>query len=270
MTQLFGILNITADSFSDGGRYLDPAAALAQGRALIAGGAHALDIGAASSNPDAAPVGAATEIARLEGVVPRLKGEGVSISIDSFEPEVQLWAMAQGVAWLNDIQGFPDPALYPALARSACGLIVMHSVQGRGKAQRLAVPPGGIMGRLFAFFDARIASLTGAGIARDRIVLDPGMGFFLGTDPETSLTVLRRLSELKVRYGLPVLVSVSRKSFIRALAGVEVTASGPATLAAELFAVRHGADMIRTHDPAALRQAAAVSSALASPLRQPI
>lgn len=261
--KVFGILNITADSFSDGGRFLDPAAALAHARALNAGGGDVLDIGAASSNPDAAPVGAALEIERLSGVVPALIAEGATISVDSFEPEVQRWALRQGVAWLNDIQGFPEPSLYPELARAHCGLIVMHAVQGRGKAQRIDVKPDEIMARLFTFFDARVAALTGAGVARGRLVLDPGMGFFLGTDAQTSMEVLRRLPELKARYGLPVLVSVSRKSFVRALAGVSVAESLPATLAAELTAARRGADMIRTHEPRALRAALAVQAALA-------
>ncbi len=191
-----------------------------------------------------------------------MAAEGAAISVDSFEPEVQLWAIGRGVAWINDIQGFPEPELYPALARATCGLVVMHAVQGRGKARRIAVPPAEIMDRLFGFFDERLAALMAAGVARDRIVLDPGMGFFLGTDPETSLEVLRRLPELRSRYALPVLVSVSRKSFVRALAGVGVADSGPATLAAEIFAAEAGADWIRTHEPGPLRQALAVSRAL--------
>jgi dihydropteroate synthase type 2 len=263
MTQIFGILNITADSFSDGGRFLDPQAALAQGRALIEGGADVLDIGAASSNPDAMAVGAATEIARLERVVPHLMAEGASISIDSFESEVQRWALGLGVDWLNDIQGFADTEMYPALADSAAKLIVMHAVQGRGKAARIDVPPDAIMARMFAFFDERIGALTNAGVARARIVLDPGMGFFLGINPETSLEALRRLPELKARYDLPVLVSVSRKSFIRALAGRSAQDAGAATLAAELYAAARGADMIRTHDPKALRDGLNVTAALA-------
>ncbi len=262
MTTLFGILNITADSFSDGGRYLDPAAALAQGRALIEGGADVLDIGAASSHPDAAAVGAATEIARFGQVVPALMAEGAAVSIDSFESEVQRWALHLGVAWLNDIHGFADAALYPELADSDAGLVVMHAVQAQGIATRLDVPPDAIMARMFEFFDQRLAALERAGVARSRIVLDPGMGFFLGTNPETSLEALRRLPELKARYGLPLLVSVSRKSFIRALAGRSVAEAGAATLAAELFAVAQGAEMIRTHDPRALTDALKVTAAL--------
>lgn len=260
--RIFGILNVTPDSFSDGGKYLAPEAAIAQGCALLAGGAFALDIGGAASNPDAAPVPPDVEIARLEPVVAALAGEGVAVSIDSFSPAVQRWALARGVAYVNDILGFPDTSLYPALATSGAGLIVMHAVQERGRAERIDVPPSEIWPRLFSFFDARLSALTRAGVARERIILDPGMGFFLGTNPETSLTVLRELPRLKERYALPVLISVSRKSFVRSLAGVSVADSGPATLAAELFAAARGADFIRTHDAKALATALSVSRAL--------
>lgn len=259
---IFGILNVTADSFSDGGRYLDPDAALAHARALAAAGADVIDVGAASSHPDAEDVGPAEEIRRLAPVLPRLVAEGFEVSVDSFEPDVQLWALGQGAAWLNDIQGFPDPAIYPALASGSARLVVMHGVQGRGRAQRLDVSPADIWDRLFAFFDARLAALEAAGISRDRLVLDPGMGFFLGTDPEVSLAVLRDIARLEARYRLPVLVSVSRKSFLRALTGRDVMDIGPATLTAELFAAWAGVGYIRTHDAGALRDALAVRGAL--------
>lgn len=260
--RLFGILNITEDSFSDGGRFLAPAAALAQARALIVGGADVLDIGAASSNPEAKPVPPEVEIARLAAIIPVLMKEGVSLSIDSFAPQVQRWALEQGVAYLNDIQGFPDPELYPALAASSAKLIVMHSVQERGRATRVEISPEEIVPRCMAFFERRISALTQAGIARARLILDPGMGFFLGANPDASLTMLRAIPELKRAFGLPVLVSVSRKSFLRKITGREAKDSGPATLAAELFAAREGADHIRTHDPASLRDALRVWNAL--------
>jgi dihydropteroate synthase type 2 len=217
-----------------------------------------LDIGAASSNPDAKPVAPDVEIARLAPVVGALKSQSVSISIDSFSIDVQRWALAQGVDYLNDIQGFADAALYPELARTSAKLIVMHSVQERGKATRMDVPPHQIMDRIHRFFDARIAALTRAGVDRTQLILDPGMGFFLGSDPQTSLAVLRALSSLKAQFGLPLLVSVSRKSFLRAIAGRGAGEAGAASLTAELHAVQQGADFIRTHDPAALRDAMAV------------
>lgn len=259
---IFGILNITEDSFSDGGKYLAPDAALVRARELVRAGADVLDIGAASSNPDAQAVAPDIEIARLAPIVAALKREGVAISIDTFAPEAQRWALAQGVDYLNDIHGFPDGALYLALAASDAKLIVMHAVQAQGRATKVDVPPEEIFDRVRRFFEARIAALTGAGIARERLILDPGMGFFLGSDPETSLTMLRRLGDLKNCFGLPLLVSVSRKSFIRSLAGRTVAEAGPASLAAEIFAVAEGADHIRTHEPGPLKDALAVWQAL--------
>jgi dihydropteroate synthase type 2 len=258
--QILGILNITEDSFSDGAKYLEPAAAIAHGRALHADGADVLDLGAASSNPDSRGVPPEVEIARLSPVVAALKGE--PLSIDSFSTPVQRWALDRGVAYVNDIQGFPDPALYPALAVSSASLIVMHSVQERGAATRVDVPPGEIMDRIVRFFDLRLAALEQAGIARERFILDPGMGFFLGTNPETSLTVLRELPKLKARFDLPVLLSVSRKSFLRRLAGRDARSSGAISLAAELFAIRQGTDYIRTHAPGPLKDALLLEKAL--------
>ena len=262
-TTILGILNITEDSFSDGAKYLEPAAAIAHGRELVADGATALDLGAASSNPESKGVPPEVETARLTPVVAALKG--TTLSIDSFAPAVQRWALAQNVAYINDIQGFPDSSLHPELAASSAKLIVMHSVQERGAATRVDVPPDTIMARIFSYFDARIAALERAGIARARLILDPGMGFFLGTNPETSFTVLRSLPDLKERFRLPILVSVSRKSFLRRLTGREVQASGAVSLAAELFAIRQGADYIRTHAPGALRDALLLERALKSP-----
>ena len=188
------------------------------------------------------------EIARLAPVVAGAEEGVLAVHRQLLGPGAALGAGA-GVAYLNDIHGFPDPALYPELAASPAKLIVMHSVQERGAATRVDVPPGEIMDRIARFFDTRLAALERAGIARERLILDPGMGFFLGTDPETSLTVLRRLPELKARFGLPLLVSVSRKSFLRRLAGRDASSSGAVSLAAELFAIRQGADYIRTHAP---------------------
>lgn len=247
---ILGILNITADSFSDGGKYLETGAALAHAKRLIQAGAQILDIGAAASNPASEPVPSEIEIARLAPVIEALHADNVEVSVDSFSPVVQRWCLDAGVAYLNDIHGFPDPALYPHLAASQARLIVMHAVQSEGKATADDVPPETIFERVLDFFRVRIEALTAAGIGRDRLILDPGMGMFLGRHPEASFEVLARTAALKQAFDLPVLISVSRKSFLRRgrLAGE----AGPATLAAELFACREGADYIRTHDPAAL------------------
>lgn len=260
--RIFGILNITSDSFSDGGRFLRPDAAVAHARALVAAGAKVIDVGAASSHPDAAEVSAAEEIARLEAVLPRLRETGAEISIDSFQTETQRWALAQGVDWLNDVNGFSDASLYDALAAAPCRLVVMHAIQSKGVATRADPPEGGIMAHIDRFFTARLEALQGAGVSRDRLVIDPGMGFFLGRHPDPSLDALARLSHLKQAFGLPVLVSVSRKSFLRTLSGRTLEDAAPMTLAAELWAARTAADFIRTHDVAQLADALALYEAL--------
>ena len=260
---LFGIVNVTEDLFSDGGRFLDPKAALAHARALVEAGAHVIDLGAAASNVDAKPVSADEEIRRLDPVIAGLQHDGTPVSVDSFLPDVQRFAIGRGVDYLNDIQGFPDPSLYPELAAARCKLVVMHAVQGRGRAQRLELSAAEVWDRIVAFFTERIAALEQAGIARERIIVDPGMGFFLSSRPEASLHVLARLAELKSVFGLPVLVSVSRKSFLRSITGRASAAEvGAATLAAELFAAEQGVDYIRTHDPGGLADALRITSAL--------
>jgi dihydropteroate synthase type 2 len=257
--RILGIVNVTEDSFSDGAKFLAAEDAIAHARKLVRDGADVIDLGAASSNPDAKSVASDVEIARLAPVVAALKKDGFSISVDTFAPEVQRWALAQDVAYLNDVRGFPFPDLYPRLADSTAKLIVMHSVQDTGPATRIAVEPAEIFGRVVRFFDERLAALEHAGIARERLILDPGMGLFLGTRREASFEILRRLSELRARFGLPVLVSVSRKSFLRTFLDRAPREAGPASLAAELYAaVVQGADFIRTHDPAALKDALAV------------
>ena len=266
--RIFGIVNLTEDSFSDGGRFLDPAAALAQARALLAAGADVVDLGAAASNVDAKPVSAGEEMRRLEPLLTALAADGAAVSVDSFLPAVQRFAIARGVAFLNDIEGFPDPAFYPELAAANCRLVVMHAVQGRGRAQRIELSAAEVWDRIAAFFAERVAALEQAGVARGRIVIDPGMGFFLSSRPEASLSVLSRLGELKRMFGLPVLVSVSRKSFLRAVAGHSSAAElGAATLAAELYAAEQGADYIRTHDTEALVDGLRVTAALRAAAR---
>lgn len=254
--KILGILNITDDSFSDGGKFLAPGAALAHGLALLDEGADILDIGAASSNPDASPIAPKTEIARLQSVLPEFRQRGAPISIDSFALHVQRWALEQGVDYLNDIHGFAEPSLYPELKAANAKLIVMHAIQHEGAATRDDVPAEEIFDRAVSFFDKRLNALAAAGIADDRLILDPGMGFFVGSDPENSLALLRALPRLKSRFGLPLLISVSRKSFLRKITG-QADPMNPAVLAAglaaESFAAVQGADYLRTHAPGALK-----------------
>jgi dihydropteroate synthase type 2 len=266
--RVVGIVNITADSFSDGGRFLDPAAAIAQARRLAADGADIVELGAAASNVAATPVAPAEEIRRLDPVIAALAGTGITLAIDTCQPETQRFALARGVAYLNDIRGFPDPSLYRDLADGQCRLVVMHQIEDAARARRVDLGPGEVWQRIEAFFAERMARLEAAGIARERLILDPGMGLFLSSRADASLRVLTSLERLKLMFGLPVMVSVSRKSFLGTITGRAAPAErGPATLAAELYAAAHGADFIRTHDPAALRDALAVMAALTGETR---
>jgi dihydropteroate synthase type 2 len=258
---ILGIVNVTEDSFSDGGAYLSADAALAHARMLAEQGADIIDLGAAASNPRAKPVPPEAEIARLAPLVDALKQDAVQISIDSFAPVTQRWALSQGVDCLNDIHGFPRSDIYADLARSKAKLIVMHAVREDGPARREDETPANLFERIIGFFQSRIAALTRVGVDKGRLILDPGMGLFLGNNREASFMVLQRISELKQAFGLPVLISVSRKSFLRPK-GRPAAGAGSATLAAELYAAAQGVDYIRTHDPMALRDGLLVAQAL--------
>ena len=261
--EIVGVVNITEDSFSDGCLYLDPQDALAQARRLRSEGADVIELGPASSHPDAARVTAEEERRRLAPVLEQLVSDGVAVSVDSFLPETQRFALTEGATYLNDIQGFPDPSHYAWLAAADCGLIVMHSVQASGPATFVTTDSSVILPQVERFFDDRLHALTAAGISRERLIIDPGLGYFLGSNPEPSLAVMGALARLKERFGLPVLVSPSRKSFLRNVTGRAVSEIGPASLGAEIYAALHGVDYIRTHDVGALRDALNVISAIA-------
>lgn len=255
-------MNLSDDSFSEGGRHPDPERAIAHALALAQDGADAVDVGAAASNPRAQAVAPDEEIRRLEPVVAALQRAGVTVSVDSFSTVVQRWALSRHVELLNDTRGFPESSLYPLLAQSQSRLVVMHAIQASGKADRTAGDATTIFHRVAAFFDERLAALEAAGVARARCILDPGMGLFLGTGAEPSVAMLHGIPALRERYALPVLVGISRKSFVGTLSGRPIDERGAATLAAELHAVRRGVDWIRTHDVRALRDALAVQDQL--------
>ncbi|MGU0160142.1 dihydropteroate synthase [Escherichia coli] len=213
---IFGIVNITSDSFSDGGRYLAPDAAIAQARKLMAEGADVIDLGPASSNPDAAPVSSDTEIARIAPVLDALKADGIPVSLDSYQPATQAYALSRGVAYFNDIRGFPDAALYPQLAKSSAKLVVMHSVQdGRQIGARHPLATSWITLRRSL---TRASRRYGCRYQRTALSSIPAWGFFWGCSRNLA-PVLARFDELRLRFDLPVLLSVSRKSFLRALTG---------------------------------------------------
>jgi dihydropteroate synthase len=261
--KIIGIVNITADSFSDGGLYLDPDKALSHARHLSASGADIVELGAASSHPDARKVDPSEEIARLVPVLEALLREGYELSIDTTTPEVQRFSIERGVAVLNDIRGFPEFAFHRELALSKARLVLMHSVDQAAQAKRRPTDPSAVFHSMCEFFRTRLQQLTSAGVALERVIIDPGMGYFLGSNPETSLAVLTKLAELRSLFECPLLVSVSRKSFLRNLPAKGDCNIQSRTLAAELFAATQGAEYIRTHDPGALHQAFMILRAIA-------
>ena len=254
--RLLGIVNITDDSFSDGGRFLDQHAAVSQADTLLEAGADVIDLGAVASNPDSVRIPVRVEIERLAPVIEHLQALGALVSVDTFRPEVQTYALLRGVAFLNDIHGFPHATMYPALAASSCRLIAMHSLHGPNHITRADIPVPDVVDTIIRFFEERLAVLGRAGVARHRMIVDPGMGFFLGSNPSASFAALAGIDRMKRVLDLPLLVSVSRKSFLRHTTGrADATQAGPATLAAEIYAALRGADFIRTHDVAALADA---------------
>lgn len=266
---IVGVVNITEDSFSDGGRYLGADAAIDHASRLVEDGANVIELGAASSHPDSAHVPPDVEIARLQPVVSVLTTRGISISIDSTKPAVQNFAANAGASFINDVSGFSDPTTHQHLAAISAKLVVMHSVSESERADRRHTEPDAIWSRIESFFDTRVQQLTRAGVSRDRLILDPGLGFFLGTAPDTSLRVLAHVERLRTRYELPVMVAPSRKSFLQKIAGRSAANTGSATLGAELWAADHGVDYIRTHDVAALRDALTVRAALIDATENP-
>lgn len=255
---VMGVLNVTPDSFSDGGRFLDPVDAIDQARRVIAEGADLLDIGAESTRPygGAVAVPIAEEMRRLGPVLPAVVGLGVAVSIDTMKAEVAAWALAAGAAIVNDVWGLQrDGELARVVAQYAVPVIIMHN-------REAADPAIDIVADICAFFSRSLDIAARAGIARQNIVLDPGIGF--GKTPEQSLTAIARLPELK-SFGLPLLVGASRKRFIDTVSPAPPDQRLGGSIAAHLLAVAGGAAIIRTHDVAetvqALRVAAAIESA---------
>ncbi|CEG08517.1 Dihydropteroate synthase [Afipia felis] len=251
---MMGVLNITPDSFSDGGEFLDPAAALAQAERLVADGADILDIGAESTRPyGAKPISAKEEMARLAPILPAIVQLGVPISIDTMKADVAAWALDQGAAVLNDVWGLHrDPAMAKLAAGRGAPIVVMHN---RDEAD----PAIDIMKDIAVFFERSLAIADTAGLSRDSIVLDPGIGF--GKTPEQSMIALARLGELS-QFGRPILVGASRKRFIASVSPSEPRQRIGGSLAAHLLAVQNGARIIRAHDVFETVQALRVTAAI--------
>jgi dihydropteroate synthase len=255
---VMGVLNVTPDSFSDGGRFLEPSTAVERARRIVAEGADVLDVGAESTRPygGAVPVPAEEEIRRLAPVLPAAVALGIPVSIDTMKAEVATWALASGAAIVNDVWGLQrDGELARVCAKFAVPVIIMHNRES-------ADPSLDIMADIAAFFSRSLEIAARAGIARENIVLDPGIGF--GKTPEQSITALARLAELK-SFRLPLLIGASRKRFIDRISPAPPDRRLGGSIAAHLLAVMGGAAIVRAHDVAetvqALRVAAAIESA---------
>ncbi|WP_315807325.1 MULTISPECIES: dihydropteroate synthase [unclassified Bradyrhizobium] len=252
---VMGILNVTPDSFSDGGRFNAPERAIEQARRMIAEGADIIDIGAESTRPytGATPVSADEELARLRPVLADVVALGVPVSIDSMKAEVVAFALEQGAAIANDVWGLQrDAEMAKVVAAHSAPVVVMHN--------RLTVDPAiDIVQDVLDFFARSLDIAAKAGIPDGNIVLDPGIGF--GETPEQSMTMLARLDELS-RFGLPVLVGASRKRFIGSVVPSEPSERLGGSIAAHLIAAERGAKIIRAHDVAETVQALRVAAAI--------
>lgn len=253
-TRIIGILNVTPDSFSDGGLYLEPAAAVERAQILMAQGADLIDIGAESSRPEAQKVSAQEEIERLTPVIQSLKQEKIPLSVDTYKPQVMRKVLEMGVDMINDITALKDPASVEIVKQHGVPVVIMYSRGTGPHADRTLRRHSGLMDEIVRFFKERIQTLTKSGIKLEDIIIDPGMGFFLGGNPEPSLMVLKHLKELK-RLGVRLYLSTSRKSFIGTILHREVSKRAAGTLATELWAYLQGVDFIRTHEVEPLRDA---------------
>jgi dihydropteroate synthase len=245
---VMGIVNVTPDSFSDGGEHDDTDSAVAHARRLIEEGAQILDLGGESTRPGADPVSVADELARLLPVIEALRDCGVPLSIDTFKPEVMRAALDAGADMINDIYGFRQPGAVEAVAQSRCGLCVMH-MKGEPRTMQAAPPEyTDLIGEIGLFRGARAHKLRAAWVDPRRIVLDPGFGF--GKTGDQNFQLLRRLSGLR-SIGYPLLIGLSRKTMIGQATGRPVGDRLPGSIAAALACVARGASIVRVHDVAA-------------------
>ena len=245
--RVMGIVNVTPDSFSDGGRFDDPHAAIRHAERLIEEGADLIDIGAESTRPGAMPVPADVEASRLMPVLVALRDAPVPISVDTMKPEVMARALGTGASMINDVAGFASPASQDVVTSSDCALCVMH-MQGSPETMQAAAHYVDVISEVAQLLRERTAALIAHGIARDRLVIDPGFGF--GKTLEHNLTLLRRLDELR-SLGFPILVGLSNKGMIGAITGRPIGERLAGNLATALVAIEGGARIVRVHDVAA-------------------
>ncbi len=255
---IMGVVNITPDSFSDGGRYFSVANAIRHARLLLEEGADILDIGGESSRPGAGAVSIDEEISRTLPVIEALQEAGVPLSIDTAKPAVMRAAIAAGASMVNDIEALQAPGALEVVAASDVAVCLMH-MQGRPRTMQQAPQYGDVVAEVRTFLADRAATAIAAGIAPERIVLDPGFGF--GKTVEHNLELLRRLNEF-IALDYPLLAGLSRKSTLGAITGRAVGDRLHASVAAALLAAERGAAILRVHDVAATRDALAVLAAV--------
>jgi dihydropteroate synthase len=252
---VMGILNVTPDSFSDGGAFFSPDAAITQARRMATDGADIIDIGAESTRPygNAAAIAADEELRRLATVVPAVVRLGFPVSIDTMKATVAEWAIGQGASIVNDVWGLQrDPDMARIVARHRVFAVIMHN-------REAADPLIDILDDMDVFFERSLAIAARAGIRREAIMLDPGIGF--GKTPEQSMTAIARLDRLK-KFNLPLLVGASRKRFIDAVAPAPPERRLGGSIAAHVLAVLNGAKLIRAHDVAETVQAMRILAAI--------
>jgi len=259
---VMGIVNATPDSFSDGGQYEDPVAAVEFATRIAAQGAGIIDVGGESTRPGAVEISSAEELARVRPVVTRLAaGLDIPISVDTRHPDVALACVQAGASIINDVGGFSDPAMVQVAATCDAGLVIMHML---GEPHTMQEEPTyrDVVVEVRDYLLDRALSLECAGVARERIAIDPGIGF--GKTLEHNLALMRALPELAA-FGYPVLVGASRKRFIGTLTGEQDPAQRlGGSIAAAVWAVEHGASIVRAHDVRETVQAVAVAHVLAT------
>lgn len=240
---IMGIVNVTPDSFSDGGRYLSAERAVEHGLRLRDEGAHILDIGGESTRPGSAPVSVGEELERVLGVVEGLRDAGAAISVDTMKPDVMAAALAAGADMINDVRGFEAPGAFEAVAASECGLCIMHM---RGMPGTMQTDPvyADVVAEVATYLEQRMLAARTAGILPQRLVIDPGFGF--GKTQEHNLALFKNLARLTDM--APVLAGLSRKSLLGALTGHAIADRLLPSIVAALLAVQRGAAIVRVHD----------------------
>jgi len=262
MARLMGIVNVTPDSFSDGGLYLDPEAAIEHGRDLAADGAEIVDVGGESTRPGAAEVSPEEEVERTAPVVAGLTESRVPVSIDTSKVEVAAAALDAGAQMVNDVTALAgDGEMGSLCADRGCELVLMH-MQGTPRTMQANPTYDDVVDDVRSFLGERIETAKAAGVDEERIWIDPGIGF--GKTLEHNLELVRRLDELR-DLGRPILVGTSRKSFIGKITGRDVGDRLGGSIATNVLALRAGAEMLRVHDVSEMREAALAAETILDP-----